>query len=70
MAYYHYHVARCPHCGNESTQQGCRLDNCRFAQTFREPQPNNIYTTQEECWHCGRTFWVDYGTRSNVNKTR
>jgi hypothetical protein len=58
MGYYHYHVARCPYCHEESMQRGCRLDNCGFATVSREPVEGY---EQEECPRCGETFWVDYG---------
>jgi len=59
----HYHVAKCPQCGQEH-QRSCTLDNCTTAMVSRKPfTASDGHQAEAEHCACGNTFYVDYGNR-------
>lgn len=58
MGTYHYHIIRCPHCGNEDGQAGCDLSNCHFAQVSVDLAE---YPEIATCRECGEAYSYNNG---------
>lgn len=58
---YHYHVARCPFCGNEDNQIGCSQDSCVTARVSREDPGPSVNTEILKCSHCRYEYFVVWG---------
>jgi len=58
MGTYHYHIIRCPNCGEEDGNIGCRLDRCHFPQTSEDLTEYPAVTT---CQECGEPYSYDDG---------
>lgn len=58
MGTYHYHTIRCPHCGEDDGQMGCRLTACHFARVSTDLTE---YPDVSTCQNCGEPYSFDDG---------
>lgn len=66
----HYHIVRCPHCGDEAKECWCQRNGCHFAQSWQREEdiPEDVppYVKWDWCRGCGRRYWYLDGREPEV----